>query len=364
MPPITTKKLKLEIGMYQEAAAKNIGMSQWLEDHYAEKAQEDSIYLGMSMHEQEMKKIELRKAGKEVPPTAFEKLLMAHDIKAFGAGSDFVEKFYSTAETAVLFPNFIANRIYAGLLLTSLVPQFVATTEILKGLNYQKLYMAEVEVDRQLREVGQGVEFPAVEISVSDQVVAVKKFGRYLQASYEAMQFQRLNAFGLMMQRIGVQIGIDETDEMFYVHINGDGNSNTPGTTVTTAASGTIAVQDVIAWATGAPSPYKTDKFVGKKALLQEYLATIAGMNYPVDPTGKVAGISLPQWFEWDRTIITADRFFGVDSRFGLGHVTTGQPMIEYEKIIRKQLTGAAISQRSGFHVIDANANTIFDETH
>lgn len=361
MPPVV--KLKLEEGMYKEAARKGIGFSQFLEEHYCEKAGEESVYKGKSAIEQAMVKNVLRLAGKEIPLTAFEKQLAAYGIKAFGNQTDFVSKFFSSSDSAVLFPNYVSNRIFAGLLISSLVKEFVATTEVISGTNYQKLYMAEVESDRQLRNIGEGAEFPAVEVKVSDQMVAMKKFGRYLKASYEAIKNQNLNAFGKTLERIGLQIGIDETDEMISTIINGDGNSNTPATTVETAATGTIAVGDVIAWASGAPNPYKMDKFVGKKALLQEYWTTLAGMNNPSDQFGFI-GIGLPKAYEWDRTIVTADRFFGVDSRLAIGHFTMGEVMVESEKMIRTQINGTAISQWSGFHIIDNNATLIFDETH
>jgi len=72
----------------------------------------------------------------------------------------------------------------------------------------------------------------------------------------------------------------------------------------------------------------------------------------------------LPQWYEWDRDIITSDYFLGFDTRFAMGRVSTGAMMTETEKIIRKQIDGTAVSYRAAFHVIDNQAIAIFDETH
>jgi hypothetical protein len=149
---------------------------------------------------------------------------------------------------------------------------------------------------------------------------------------------------------------------MFYTIVNGDGNtSTTAGTTVTTVATGTIATQDVIGWATGLPMPYKLNVFAGRKLLLQEYLTTLVGMNNPFNAYS--TGISLPQHYEWDRTIITSDTFVGVDSRYGVEHLTSGGVLTESEKIIRKQINGTAITYWAGFGIIDNQATGIFDET-
>ena len=101
---------------------------------------------------------------------------------------------------------------------------------------------------------------------------------------------------------------------------------------------------------------------MGRKALLQEYYATLAGMNNPSDQFGFV-GISLPRSYEWDRSVVTADTFIGVDSRNSFVHLSGGAGMGESEKIIRQQISGTAVSVRSGEMIIDKNAAVIFDET-
>ncbi len=362
---ITVKKLNIDDGIYQESASKGVAVETFLEDLYAKEAGEESPYAGLTPLEVFLKKKAFLAKGEEPPMTAFEKQLMALDIKAYGMNADPVSKFFATQQGTALFPVFVANQVFAGLLLSSLVSDFAASTTTIKGTIYQKIYLEDTEPDRQLREVAEGDDFPETKIVVSDQTIRVKKFGRYISASYEALANQKLDVFALMLQRIGVQIGIDDTDDMIQTLINGDGNSNTPGTTYKTATAGTITVGDVIGWATALPAPYKLDKFVGKKALLREYYETLAGMNNPSDQFGFI-GIQLPKSYEWDRDAYGSgvnDLFVGVDSRYAFQLVTTGAVMTEYEKLIRKQLQGAAISYRSGKNILDRNAVALFDET-
>lgn len=362
------KLLKLDDGIYSEAMSKGMTINQFLEDMYAKEAGEESIYQGLSPLEVYRLKKSLKLQRKEIPLDAFEKQLAALDIRAFGPQTDPLAKFFATAAGTSLFPVYVSNSVFAGLMLAGLVPEFAAQTEVVPpGTTvFQKLQLDDAETDRKTRLTSEGQEFPETKIILSDHSIPVRKFGRYLAASYEALSAQKLNVVGLMLQRIGVQIAIDDTDDMINVLINGDGNSNTPGTTVSTITSGTIALADVIGWAIGLPSPYKLDKFVGKKALLAEYYNTLAGMNNPSDQFGFI-GISLPRSFEWDRAVYgtsVVDLFVGVDSRYAFLHVTTGAIMTESERLIRKQLQGTAVSYRSGKLVLDPNAVGLFDETH
>jgi hypothetical protein len=247
--------------------------------------------------------------------------------------------------------------------MTGLVREFAMAETVIDSENYWKIYLDTVEDDRQLREVGKAAEFPETKIAVSKQSIRLVKYGRYISMAYEDIKFQRLNVFGKFMEQIGMQIDIDRTDDMIYTLINGDGNSNTPGTTVTSATTGSIGTGDVVSWANSMPSPYKMNKFVGKKALLNEYLTTLADFDNPIATWGFM-GIELPRSFEWDRSVVTADRFFGVDSRYAIEHLTTGAIMTESEKLIRKQTNGTAVSHCDGFSIFDKYAVAIFDETH
>ena len=353
----------LDEGIYKAAAKQGITVSMFLENMRSEAKSEQSIYQGMTQSEVMRTKRALAKAGQAIPQTAFEEALQMAGIKAFGSNTDNVSKFFELSDTDVLFPEFVSNRIGAGLLLTGLVNEFSMAETVIPSEYYMKIYLDDVQDDRQLREVGKAEVFPETKIKVSSQSVRLVKYGRYITMAYEDIKYQRLNVFGKFMERIGMQIDIDRTDDMFYILVNGDGNSNTPGTTVETATSGTIGVADLISWANGAPSPYKIDKFAGKKALLNEYLVTLADFQNPIATWGFM-GVDLPRSFEWDRSIMTTDYFVGVDSRYAVEHLTTGAIMTESEKLIRAQVNGTAVSHCDGFSIFDKNAVAIFDETH
>jgi|GEM_PF-1222805 len=356
----------LDIGMYEDAKASDMTFSMYLEDYKSHKQDKETPYYGLTPPEVFRKRKQYMDKGEEPPRTVIEELFQEAGVKTFGARSDFFGKLYEVSDIDILIPEVLSNKIYAGLMLESLVNEFTATETVIKtGYNYKKLYINDTEAQRDMGIISPGAEIGETHIGLAEKDVQMKKFGTYLTLSYETLDQQRLNVFGLCLERVGRQIGISETDDMFTTLISGDGNSSTtPGTTVETAASGTIAVADVIAWATGAPSPYKIDKFGGKKALIREYLTTLAGMYQTFSAYGKDIGIGLPKWYEWDRTSITTDYFVGVDSRYAIEHLTNGQVLTETESVIKRQVKGTAITYWSAFTIIDNQAVVIFDETH
>lgn len=356
----------LEIDMYKEAEDRNMTLSMLLEEMKSQKVAEPTPYYGLTPPEVFKLRRGYEIKGELPPETVIEELFRHAQIKTFGARSDMFGKLYEVSDIDILVPEVLSNKIYYGLLLESLVPQFCATETVIKvGYNYKKLYINDTEQERQTGIISPQGEIGETHIGIAQKDVQMNKFGTYLTLAYETLDWQRLNVFGLCLERIGRQIGIDETDDMISTLINGDGNtSTTPGTTVQTVASGTIAIQDIIAWATGAPSPYKIDKFVGRKALLQEYLATLATMNQTFSVYTPDIGVSLPKPFEWDRSIVTTDRFFGVDSRYAIEHLTNGSVLTETENVIKRQVKGTAITYWSAFTIIDNQGVVIFDETH
>jgi hypothetical protein len=216
-----------------------------------------------------------------------------------------------------------------------------------------------------MSKVGIGDEIPGVRITVSKESIAMQKFGKALEVAYEEVKYVPLNLFGLTLDRIGAQMGMDESDDLVYTLINGDGNSNTPGTTVTSDSTGTIGIADAIEFAICLPTPYKMTDFVVKKAILNKYLVSLLGVSLDNPPgTLQSIGVPLPKWHEWDRTVVTSDRMYGIDKAYAIGRVSTGAVVTETDKIINKQLNRTVVSYRSGFHIIDKNAVAIFDETH
>lgn len=71
---------------------------------------------------------------------AFQRQLKRFGIRAKGAGSSSVEKFFRTTDSAVLFPEYIARTVRQGMEENNILPNIVATTTIIDSMDYRSIY--------------------------------------------------------------------------------------------------------------------------------------------------------------------------------------------------------------------------------
>ena len=70
---------------------------------------------------------------------AFQRQLKRFDIKVRGTASDPVEKFFRTANSAVLFPEYIARSVRQGMEEGDLLPSITAATTRFEGMDYRSI---------------------------------------------------------------------------------------------------------------------------------------------------------------------------------------------------------------------------------
>ena len=360
------KLKKLEKGMFDQAAKDGLPIVPWLERHMTTPEGgefEKTPYYDMSNYDKEIYRNQLRKENKDIPPDALEILLQIHGIKAFGTSTDKVEKFWQSSQTAVLFPIYVTNRIYATAMRAGLVPQFIAETTVIDGLDFRKIYLEDSEKDRQMAITSRGAEAPSKHFKVKKEDVSLIKFMIQVDFDYESIYNTPLNLYNTALARIADQFGIDETDDLIYVLINGDGNSNglESAQTVETVTTTAIEKLDIIGLKSALPEPYELDVFVGRKAYMRKYWDALSDMQNPAQQWG-MTGMTLPRGYNWNRTIVTADRFFGVDSKRTIGYVTNDTMiMTETDRIIDRQVVKTVLSKRSKFHVIEQDGIDCLD---
>lgn len=134
---------------------------------------------------------------------AYQRQLKRFDIKAKGTNSDMVEKFFRTTESSVLFPEYVARSVRAGMEEGNILPSIIASTTKFDGLDYRSVYSTASKDEKSLRRVEEGTAIPQTEIKAQTNLVKLHKRGRMLVASYEAIKFQRLDLFSVMLRQIG-----------------------------------------------------------------------------------------------------------------------------------------------------------------
>lgn len=137
---------------------------------------------------------------------AFQRQLKRFNIKVAGADSDALEKFYSTSDSAALFPEYVARAIKTGIDETDLLPNVIASTTRVHSMDYRSVVSDPADSAKELRAVAEGEAIPTTTVSTKENLVRLTKRGRMLVASYEALKFQRLDLFTVMLRQIGSYI--------------------------------------------------------------------------------------------------------------------------------------------------------------
>ena len=327
--------LKLDKGMYREAGR---SFSQVLE-----REDPSERYKGTSLE------------GLD----AFQRQLKRFDIKVKGEASDPVEAFFRTSDAAVLFPEYISRTVRQGMEEGDVLPHITAAVTRIDGMDYRSISSEAVGEEKKLRPVPEGTMIPSTSIKVQANLVKLKKRGRMLVATYEAVRFQKLDLFSVTLRQIGAHIARTQLEDAVDVLINGDGNENPAAVTTLEAGKGLDYEALVDFWAKFDPYVMNTLLVSGDVMLqllkLPEFQNPLTGLNF--QGTGK---LTTPLGATLLRTsVLPVKTAVGLDRRFALEMVRSGDVVVEYDKLIDRQLERAAITTISGFAKVFSSASRI-----
>jgi len=289
---------------------------------------------------------------------AFQRQLKRFDIKVKGSGSDMVEKFFSTSQSAVLFPEYIARAVKVGMEEANILPEITATETVIDGMDYRSITSVP-EDEKQLKRVSEGAAIPQTTVKTRDNLVKLHKRGRMLVASYEAIRFQKLDLFSVTLRQIGAQIGRMHLQDAINVILNGDGNNN-PAQVINVKNSGTLTYDDLLEfWSSFDPYQLNTMLVSGDVMLQLLKLTQMQDANAGLDfhGTGKII---TPMGAKALRsTAMPAGTIIGLDKNYALELVKAGDVMVEYDKLIDRQLERATITTISGCAKIFEEASRV-----
>ena len=273
---------------------------------------------------------------------AFQRQLKRFDIHVKGAGSDMVEKFFHTTDSAVLFPEFVSRVVRQGME-SDILPEITATTTNFDGMDYRTIASVPTDDDKALRRVEEGAVLPTTAIRTQENLVKLHKRGRMLVASYEAIRFQRLDLFSVTLRQIGAYIARMHLDDADAYEI-GSGSGKISGTAGTLTYSALLEF-----WSKFDPYSMNT-MLVSNDVMLQmlklsEFQNPLTGLNFQGTGT-----LSTPLGAKLLRTsAVPAGKLIGLDKNYALEHICGSEVMVEYDKLIDRQIERAAITSISGF---------------
>ncbi len=293
---------------------------------------------------------------------AFQRQLKRFGIHAKGPNSSPVEKFFRTTDSAVLFPEYISRTVRVGMEENNILPSIVATKTMIDSMDYRSIYSIADDEDKAVRNVAEGAVIPETQIKTKEHLVQLHKRGRMLVASYEAIRGQKLDLFGVMLRQIGANIQKMQVKDALDVIVEGDGNDNacvvySVGADPISGSSGTLGYQQLVEfWSQFDPYTMNTllcnNATLARLLMLPELQDAAAGLNF--QGTGC---IGTPLGARVHRTNQLGDGILvGLDNRYTLEQICCGEVLVEYDKLIDRQLERAAITSIAGFNKICTDA--------
>ena len=284
---------------------------------------------------------------------AFQRQLKRFDIQVGGSHSSALEKFFQNGQSAVLFPEYLMRAIRQGMEENDPLSSIVAARTLISATDYRGLTTND---DLEADVTNEAAALSTTTISLKDKTTALKKRGRMLRASYEAIKFQRLDLFTLALRRIGAEIARCQMKDAVDVLVNGDGSTGSAPQKLTTAAT-TLAYSDLLTlWSKFTAYQMNTLLVNAKTA------AAILGLSAFSDPTTglhfqNTGKLGTPLGAERILCDAVADgTIIALDRRYALEMVVGDAVTVDADRLIDCQLERAAVSSTAGFSMIFPDA--------
>ncbi len=280
---------------------------------------------------------------------AYERQLKRFDIKVSGENCDTVEKFFTTTESAVLFPEFVRRSILSGFEDSVLKDIIGVRTRVNSNMycGYSISHTAS-----STNTTAEGSELPSTNITMESNSAYIDKFGRVINASYETVLLQRLDCFGKMLKATGRKI----VDSMLKEGVS----ALAVGATKINIAGSAPAYSDIL-------SLYDLFGEYNLTTILAapSKASVVLGMPEVADNTRTENGkVILPFGAELIKIPNMSNGILiGIDKEYALEMITNSDIIVDTDKLIDKQLNVIGVSVNALFRKFSADAVKVLSLT-
>ncbi len=284
---------------------------------------------------------------------AYQRQLKRFDIKVSGNSSDTVSKFFETTESSTLFPEFISRAIKTGIDENNVIDEIVATTTIIDSLDYRSIEATDFEKPIYTFEaINEGAYIPETVIKTKDKLTPLKKYGKSISASYEAIKSQKLDVFAIALKQIGKYISYCQLRDALDTLVHEAEND------VESVSTGEVCYEDLLnIWS--RLLPYNMNTIVAEADMavkilqIPEFKDSQAGQSFHgtgnmVTPLGAKL-ITLP-------TKMLNGAISGFDKNYAIEKVQFGDVVTDFDKLIDRQIEKATVTSTTGFNTIISDA--------
>lgn len=274
---------------------------------------------------------------------AFERQLKRFDIKVKGVDADKVDKFFRSTESAALFPEFVRRAVEAGLN-SGCLNRITAAVSVVDGIDARGIVLSDGK-EAYSTASAVGGELPQSSISLTSAAIELKKFGRLINAPYEAVRQQRIDVFAVALRAVGKKLA--KAVESAAV------TALTKGITPAAMSGSSFNYSELAAfW--GSFKNSEMNAVVCSPATAAKILA-FGEMNKAV-VASRDCGMVTPFGAEIVVSSAAADNVvIGIDRNSAL-EMIKGEVVVEVDKLISKQSDAAAVAVTVGFSAIDGDS--------
>lgn len=318
---------------------------------------------------------------------AFERLMkdagiVTRSIPEKNIFSSKVEQFYLTDGNKTLFPEYVARTLVQSMTEFPIMKYLVATRTPIDNNVYKASYLdlddAKNKKELEMRRVTEAADLPTAKLKLGESAITLYKYGRAIEASYEALRRMSLDLFNIHIKEIGAKAASNKVSEILTVVKDGDGNNNaatqykakTFDSSVTSALTRTAWIKFLLKF-----YPFGCDTVVSDEDGLIQVLEVL----YPkADVTSKMdellaGGLSvkttLPQNLVNNITLLYSPDIKKINGKvalYGLNRGSAieevfelGSTINEADRFIKNQTQLMTVSETSGFRKILKNASAI-----
>lgn len=166
---------------------------------------------------------------------AFERLLkqagiITQSIPEKNIFASKVEAFYRTNENKLLFPEYIARTLVQAMTEYPVFNYLVASRTPIDSNVYKAAYLdmddPKNKKATEMRRVTEAADLPTARLRLGETAITLYKYGRAIEASYEAVRRMDINLLNIHIQEIGLHAADNKVAEILNVIRDGDGNNN------------------------------------------------------------------------------------------------------------------------------------------
>lgn len=287
------------------------------------------------------------------------------------SGRSLIKDFTTQGASEYLLPVFIDSKLRESVGASSILSFLHGGNEI--GVDSLTVMATHLNFDDEKNKKGiektrvaEGADIPLAELTLGESSIRLFKYGRAVQATYEALQYMRVDMFSKTLDAIANNVADQESKKAIDVLVNGDGNNNA-AETITTATASTITIDDMLSALVDFQRKAKLP--VTTIVATPNFFSQLFKMSYDSSNVSGVSaklGIRTPQFSADNVNLILDDRAISADGKeqaiflnnqYALvKYFANGSNIREMQTNIRNQTRLGTISEISAFAKFDKNA--------